>query len=124
MKAFRKESTDITPFVIFDPIESIFEMSGRSIPADAENLYSEISNWLKDYLESNGEGITLNMNLEYFNTASHKYIAELFRLIKDLAPNSVINWYYHIDDDEMKQVGEIFDRIFNLKFNHITYQDD
>ena len=45
-------------------------------------------------------------------------------MLKESSPESTINWYYHVDDDEMKQVGEIFDRIFDLKFNLITYQDD
>lgn len=124
MEAFRIESTDITPLVIFNPNENQFEISGRSIPADADELYSEIHTWLSQYLKANSEGIVLNMNLEYFNTASHKYIAELFRSIKEHAPESTINWYYHIDDDEMKQVGEIFDRIFDIKFNHVSYLDD
>jgi hypothetical protein len=124
LKTFKIESTDITPLVVFDPSENQFEISGRSIPADAYSLYSGVHNWIRDYLEKNKEGIVLNMNLEYFNTASHKYIAELFKLIKELAPKSTVNWYYHIDDDEMKQVGEIFDRIFDIKFNHVSFVDD
>jgi hypothetical protein len=105
LEALRIEPTDITPLVIFNPIEDQFEISGRSIPADADELYSGIHNWLCDFLKEKERSIVLNMNLEYFNTASHKYIAELFRAIKELAPKSTINWYYHIDDVELKQVG-------------------
>ncbi len=124
MEALRIESTDITPLVIFNPDDNQFEITGRSIPADADKLYSRIDNWLRNYLAEKDKSITLNMNLEYFNTASHKYIAELFRVIKELAPESTVNWYYHVDDDEMKQVGEIFDRIFDINFNHVSFLDD
>jgi len=124
LETFIINSTDITPQVTFDPSENQFEISGRSIPADADQLYSAVNSWVNSFVKSHKEGISLNMNLEYFNTASHKYIAELFRMLKESSPESTINWYYHVDDDEMKQVGEIFDRIFDLKFNLITYQDD
>jgi hypothetical protein len=63
------------------------------------------------------------MNLECFNTAPQKHLAEVFRTFSKNVEDLQVNWHHHIDDDEMRQVGEVFERIFKIKLIFISFDD-
>jgi hypothetical protein len=64
----------------------------------------------------------MDVNLEYFNTASSKKIMDLF---KHLDANSnikdiLINWHYEEGDDDSVETAEIFEEsLFRSKFRYL-----
>lgn len=109
-----------TPSVLFDKDNNIFEMAGRSFPADPDAFYTPLIKWLDDYKNSKPEKpMSFNFKVEYFNTASAKMLLVLFYKLEELkkAGNDLkIVWHYLDDDEDMLEAGEEFDDIVDLDF--------
>lgn len=115
-----------TPGVIFDLDNGIFQLSGRSFPADADFFYQPLLRWLDDYNKAGPAKETVfDIKMEYFNTASAKMLLDIFFKLEDIneAGNEMkINWYYLEEDEDMQEAGEEFDDIVEIEFNMIEYE--
>ncbi len=117
-----------TPEVIFELENKLFEISGRSFPADADGFYQPLIKWLEDYKKSEaGDTTIFNVKMEYFNTASAKMILDLFFKLEDISEEGnkvTIRWHYLEEDEDMFEAGEEFDEIVELEFEFVEYQED
>ena len=124
------DRTSYSPKVIFHPEKNIYEISGESRPPDVSGFYQQILDWLNDYSlylsKSRAESDTIEFNLdfEYFNSSSAKYILDFCKKIANMrieGKNVNIKWHYEADDTDMLEAGETMSRIarfpflFNLK---------
>ncbi len=120
------KSEQDTPGVIFDAEENKFLMTGRSFPADAEAFYQRLLKWLEDYKNAGPkQPIDFNVKMEYFNTASAKFLLDLFFKLEDINEKGFpvyIKWHFLEEDDDMLEAGEEFDEIVELDFEFIEYQ--
>ena len=92
MEALKRDQTEDTPYISFDPESNIFEISGRSLPEDASKFYDSVHEWLNIYVSKPNESTELSMKLDYFNSASARKIVEvLFILEKIQELNKEVN---------------------------------
>lgn len=115
------EPTRRTPEVYLGP-EGVIKIWGRSISEDARGFYDEINLWLDDYMQSPAETTSVEITLEYFNSASAKQIILILQklLMLTLKHKKLnINWFYEEGDDDILEKGEYFSSMLNLKFNFI-----
>ena len=66
----------------------------------------------------------MDLNLEYVNSGSSKYLLGIFRLLKkryDEGRNCIINWYYEEDDEAILSLGEHYKSTIKIPFNLIEY---
>jgi hypothetical protein len=113
-----------TPYVLLDPDSGICSFEGKSYPPDVLKFYEPIIEWFDDFRYFGTEGLSVNFKLDYYNTASSKILLELFYKLEELYKEGkkiLIKWYYPDDDEEMLEVGEEFQRLVNLPFEHIGY---
>jgi hypothetical protein len=112
-----------TPSVLFDKDSLMFEISGRSFPADADGFYQPLLRWLDDYKKSGPKDKTvLNVKMDYFNTASAKMILDLFFKLEDFKDENfpaLIKWHYLEEDEDMLEAGEEFKEIVELDFEFV-----
>lgn len=114
-----------TPEIRFDFEEGVLEIKGVSIPEDTDEFYSPVHNALEEYLsgEKPPEEITVYFKLIYVNTST---IAVLGKMIKALETSDCsvnVKWYYEMEDDDMKDLGEDFSSFSNLQFEMIPCQE-
>jgi hypothetical protein len=68
--------------------------------------------------------VIINIRLEYLNTSSSKV---LFRLIKFICnkykSNATVNWYYEEGDDDIMEVGQMYEDILNFPFEYTEYPE-
>ena len=116
-----------TPGVIFDLENKLFQISGRSFPADADSFYQPLIKWLDDYRKSGpGDTTVFDVKMEYFNTASAKMILDIFFKLEDIFEegNDVkIRWYCLEEDEDMLEAGEEFNEIVELEFEFIEIEE-
>lgn len=107
LEKYYREETYNSPRVEFDSESGILELSGKSIPENASQMYDPLVKWIKLYIENAAEETNLHLNLDYFNTASSIWIArivKLLSLIDDLEKLLIIHIYFHIEEfDEMEE---------------------
>ena len=117
------EGTNRTPFVNMDP-SGKFRISGRSIHENPSKFFDPIVDWIEYYLKSSHETTVFDIELEYFNSESSRYILDILRLLmeKNATDKLIINWYYEDGDDDLLERGEYYESILNTKFNFIEFQ--
>ena len=126
METLNIHPTEVTPKIIFDAGNNIFEMSGRSLPEDAMGFYQPVLEWLDKYAESPNSETKFECKLEYFNTASSKIMLNILSKLEDIkedASNVTVHWYYHLADPDMEEAGEEYADLLNLNFEIKEYTE-
>ena len=124
MKELIIEKTSSTPLVVFNPETGQLKIEGRSIPENPGEFFETLINWLKFYFDAPAPYTQMDLNLEYVNSGSSKYLLGIFRLIKkkhDEGKKSIINWYYEEDDEAILSLGEHYRSTVKIPFNLIEY---
>jgi len=128
MRKLSVERTSSSPKVLLDPETNYFEISGESRPSDVASFYNEILSWFDNYSQdltkSSHPGIppVFNLDFEYFNSSSAKYILDLCKMIAATrAKGREINlkWHYERDDMDMLEAGREMSRISKLPFDFV-----
>ena len=121
MELISLDSTKKTPEVLLDP-EGKIRIGGRSIPEDASKFYDFILNWVLEYVASPKDSTRVDIELEYFNSGSAKYVMQILRELSELHASSKdlqVNWYYEEGDDDILERGEYYSSILDLNINFI-----
>ena len=112
------------PEVIFDASTGVCEMNGESYMEEAYKFYSPLIDWIREY-SLEGNDITLNLKLTYFNTSSSRLLLDMFDILKkseDVGNKIKINWYYEVDDPDIKDEIEDFEIETGLKIELIPME--
>lgn len=121
MELVSLESTKKTPNVLLDPSGRI-RIGGRSIPEDASKFYDNILNWVLDYCNTPSDTTVVDIELEYFNSGSAKFVMQILRELSELLTEGKdlkVNWYYEEGDDDILERGEYYSSILDLEINFI-----
>ena len=111
------KETEMTPAVNLNCKSGMMQFYGNSYPEDAGSFYIPIMNWLDNYVESPAAKSILDIDLGYLNSFSSKYIMHImedFQKIYVTSGEVSVVWYYEMDDDDMKEVGEMYQDIFEF----------
>ena len=131
MDIFKSELTNNTPLVLLDHNKNLIEFEGDSRPEDVQKFYSPIIEWLENYEKhlssikdntSRKITTTCNFKFEYFNSSSVKYVMDIILKLGEITTSNgvllVLNWYYDEQDEDMKESGEEFEDMLDIKFNY------
>lgn len=116
--------TPDTPKIVLDLQNSIYEISGRSIPEDVALFYQPVLNWLDNIPEKAVQTINLEINLEYFNTASSKMILDILMRFEEMKKSKVddvnVKWHFNNGDIDMKEAGEEYAELVSINFEFVS----
>jgi len=101
-----------------------FVFEGRSLPEDGKGFFTPIVEWLKQYALNPAAQTECSFKMEYFNSSSRKCFADVFKILDSIREkgNAVtIIWYYEDDDDELREMGEGYETIYDLDFQFRSY---
>lgn len=124
MKELVIKKTPNTPGVIFDPETGIMKIEGRSIPENPGDFFDPLIDWLEEYFESPLKQTNFELNLEYVNSGSSKYLLGIFRILKkkhEEGKACQINWYYEEDDEAIFSLGEHYKNTIRIPFKLIEF---
>lgn len=124
MKKLILQRTNNTPEVNLNHFSGVFVLEGRSIPENPGDFYDPIQEWLIEYFENPGARTIFEVNLDYVNSGSSKYLLSLFRVFKKKHLEGVaveINWYYEEDDEAIESLGLHYQSILRIPFNMKDY---
>lgn len=102
-----------TPLIEGDIEKGTFKLIGKSLPEDARAFFQPIRKWLADFYQSPAENLEVTIQLEYYNTASSKFLVNMLLQLEKLKEQKkiTINWLYDEDDIEMQETGEDFQNL-------------
>ena len=115
--------TKNTPEVILEP-KGIIKLRGRLIPENAENFFNPIEVWINEYFKNPANITTVEICLEYINSAGTTYLLDIIHKITHIhlrknTKKFIIYWYYNDEDEDMLEKGRFFSSDLNVPFNYI-----
>ena len=96
-----------SPFVHFRNTGEI-ELSGKIILDQNAELWLQMSTWIENYKSHQAPKTTVNLQVDYLNTASLKELNKFLILIASLSTSKTelfIFWHYNESDIYMKEIG-------------------
>ncbi len=96
-----------------------FVVKGRSIHEDPDEFYNPVVAWVKEYCKSPAESTIVDIELEYFNSGSAKFILIILQVLTTHLHDDrelTINWYYEEGDDDILERGQYFSSLLNKNF--------
>ncbi len=121
MKELKFSSTRNSPEIILSP-DGVIRINGRSIHENVAEFFEPIEHWINEYLERPADITYININLEYFNSASAKVFIHLFQKLTNVRRKKkkfIFNWFYEDGDDDILERGEYFSSVLDVPFNFI-----
>jgi hypothetical protein len=116
--------TEETPGVILDKSQGVFEFSGKSLPENANEFFSGILTWFRDYSSEPYKETHLSFKMEYFNSSSARKFVEIFIILENLISNGnpvKVKWYFLKNDRMMEERGREFKAVVDIPFEFIEY---
>ncbi|NMC39196.1 MAG: DUF1987 domain-containing protein [Bacteroidales bacterium] len=109
-----------TPEVELNPNGSL-SIKGRSIHENIRDFFNPIEEWVVDYVSNDpAEVTTIDINLEYFNSATAKALLNILQKLIRVQLKSrklVVNWHYEKGDEDIQERGEYFASVLKIPFN-------
>lgn len=125
MKALIIDATEKTPEIVLDPSVDKFEISGKSIPSDAERFFTPVLDWLETYMANPNRKTCIKFNLEFFNISSSKRILFILYRLNEMVEeghNVSVEWCYAKNDDDMLEVGQDYAFMVKVPFQFTPVQ--
>jgi hypothetical protein len=122
MKELKISPTKNSPEVILNP-QGFIKIKGRSIHENIIDFFKPVEEWVVEYIKVPADVTCVDINLEYFNSATAKLLIQLFQKISHIQLKNkkfIINWYYDEGDDDILEKGQYFSSVLNIPFNFIS----
>ena len=121
MKELKIEGTKNSPEVMLDP-GGLIRIKGRSIHENIIDFFLPVQNWISEYVSIPAEVTCVDINLEYFNSASAKLMIQILQRISRVKLKNkkfIVNWYYEDGDEDILERGQYFSSVLGIPFNFI-----
>jgi len=121
MDQFLIKPTRNTPEIVLKP-DGNMRLKGRSIHENVADFYKGSLEWIGEYIKDPAETTCVDIQLEYFNSASAKYIIQLLQKLQMVTLKNrkyFINWFYEEGDEDILERGEYFSTVLDIPFNFI-----
>ena len=105
------------PTIDFEDSGSI-SISGISMMEDAMDFYQPTKDWIDNFLSTN-KTITIDFNLNYFNSSSAKQFIQILSKLEDDKINGKVIWNYPNDHIIMFDRGKELEAILDVPFEFI-----
>ena len=110
-----------TAGVNFDTQKMVLEISGISIPENADAFFQPMYDWLEQIVKVHKGNITVRINLTYFNTSSVRHLLIIIKtLITAYGGNMTVQWVYEAYDEEIRERGEQLSEVVKFPFEFIS----
>lgn len=121
---FYLQKTKTTPYALIN--EGYMKISGKALPVGDEGFFNQFNRQLDKYKREPASTTCVDIALTHVNAASKRSMVQLFKQLETMENagiHTVINWWYDKDDDDVRELGEIFSAMFNLEFNLIIIEE-
>lgn len=121
MQALRIQPTKNSPEIVLDPA-GIIKIKGRSIHENAAEFFEPVHEWVSRYVKDPAEITSVDINLEYFNSASARVFIALFQKITFVTLKNkkyIFNWYFEEGDEDILERGEYFASVLDIPINFV-----
>jgi len=115
MESIYKDQTRLTPKMSFNANTGIFELSGRSMPEVAMNIYKPIIDWLDQYFLNPQKETQIIFRLSFFNTSSSKYIMEMLKKMENAYKRNIsVKAVWYCEDEDLLDLANDYQALVKI----------
>lgn len=118
---FYIQGTKTTPHALMN--EGYMKISGKAVPVRDECFFGNINKKISQYTQEPANVTQVDFNLSYVNASSKKQMVDLLKqleLMNEQGFTVIVNWKYSEENEDVKELGEILQGIFEIKVNLIA----
>lgn len=120
METLIVKATKTNPYICFDPSNKKYEISGQSFPENPYDAFDPIFNWLNKNISKLDHTMKINIQADYFNSASNRLLLKMFRILEvQIQAGKQIKVVWKYEDEEIQNDGVIFSRLVNIPFEFV-----
>lgn len=120
METLLIKPTKTNPYICFDPVNQVYEISGLSFPEDPHGTFDPVFEWMNVNLKKLNHKMQMQLQADYFNSASNRLLLKMFRIMEvQVQAGKEIEIIWKYEDEEIQNDGIIFSRIVNLPFQFV-----
>ena len=126
MEDYSLAATKATPSINFNSHNGTLAINGRSIPEDSVSFFEPLQKIIREYLANSLPNNVVNITLDYLNSSSTACLLNVLREFEKLnkSVNTIVNWHYESEDEDILNIGLNFSELIDLKFNMIVIDED
>lgn len=110
-----------TAGITYSPEKSTLDISGISIPENADAFFQPLYEWLDLTVKNHKGPLTVRINLTYFNTSSVRHLLIIIKaLIVPFRDSLKVQWVYESDDEEIRERGEQLSEVVKFPFEFVA----
>ena len=94
--------TDKTPHITGDINAGTFSIIGKSLPVNAREFFGPVLDWLNDFYNSPSKNITIDIDMEYYNTSSSGILFKMLEKFKEMEAKHTVKIYWHFEEDDIE----------------------
>lgn len=111
-----------TPEFNFNSSSGILQIVGNSYPDDPFEIFTPAIKWVDEYIKTPLDLTTIEIKLNYLNTASSKQITEFLKKFENVpsGKKALIKWYFDKMDEDMEFEAKTLESIVKVQFELVT----
>ncbi|MBS0011038.1 MAG: DUF1987 domain-containing protein, partial [Bacteroidales bacterium] len=92
------------------------------IHENAQDFFDSVIDWIHAYINDPADITFVDIQLEYFNSATAKYIIIMLQKLREVKLKDkeyYVNWFYEEGDEDILERGEYFASVLDMEFNFV-----
>jgi hypothetical protein len=119
---FYIQGTKTTPCAFMN--NGHMKIFGNSVPVEDEPFFGYINKNISRYIRKPANKTSVDISLTHVNASSKKAIVEFLKQLETINKNGFeveVNWWYEVEDDDVKELGEIFKAMFSITIHVLSH---
>ncbi|PSJ44780.1 hypothetical protein C7H85_12445 [Zobellella endophytica] len=111
MNSLNVAATQSTPEIRCDAGSGVVCMRGDSYPENSFEFFTDVIEWVEQFLQQSDTPLRLELHLIYMNTSSVKAMMDIFDLLEAAFARGgevMVQWYYDPDNERVVELAEEF----------------
>jgi len=120
LQRLQLDASEDTPLVDFDAETGVLKIVGRALPEDAHSFFSPLQLWVERYVDTPAIQTTVDLQIDYFNSAATRYIFNILMELEDLASSGKyvkVIWNFNKNDEMIAAKGEELESMLDIPFD-------
>lgn len=121
---FYIQRTKATPCAIIN--DGYMKIAGKAVPVKDQNFFEVINKQIDRYVKKPANHTSVDISLTHVNAGSKRQMISLMNQLEGLKKMGFeveVNWHYEADDEDVMELGEIFNSMFDITINLILREN-
>jgi hypothetical protein len=95
-------------------------IAGKAVPVEQQVFFGQINRQISQYVKKPANKTSVDISLSVVNASSKRSMVEFLQQLERLNKQGFaveVNWHFDAENDDVRELGEIFRSMFELPIN-------